>query len=201
MPALWPKGPRQWVWFVVAGAELRLSLASCAPRLFSRDSAVLIKGVPSLAHQPAHSPQRKEHCRTREVCLDSPGCRHILNALTCYGLRFVERTPPESHRQNHHMVYGSPGWIRTSDQPLRRRLFFPLSYRQKKAPHDGEALNSLSTYEAMATISDLHEIYAFQFGFARLTSKFVAFCCERDRVTEISAPLSSRLKLLRIASQ
>lgn len=47
---------------VVAGAELRLSLASCAPRLFSRDSAVLIKGVPSLAHQPAHSPQRKEHC-------------------------------------------------------------------------------------------------------------------------------------------
>lgn len=25
---------------------------------------------------------------------------------------------------------GSPGWIRTSDQPLRRRLLFPLSYRQ-----------------------------------------------------------------------
>lgn len=59
----------------------------------------------------------------------------------------------------------------------------------------------VSTIKAMATISDLHEIYAFQFGFARLTSKFVAFCCERDRVTEISAPLSSRLKLLRIASQ
>lgn len=76
-----------------------------------------------------------------------------------------------------------------------------LCSANKKAPHDGEALNSLSTYEAMATISDLHEIYAFQFGFARLTSKFVAFCCERDRVTEISAPLSSRLKLLRIASQ
>lgn len=71
----------------------------------------------------------------------------------------------------------------------------------KKAPHDGEAVNSLSTYEAMATISDLHEIYAFQFGFARLMSKFVAFCCERDRVTEIRAPLSSRLKLLRIAIQ
>lgn len=46
---------------MVAGADLRLSLASCAPRLFSRDSAVLIKGVPSLAHQPAHSPQRTEH--------------------------------------------------------------------------------------------------------------------------------------------
>ena len=30
----------------------------------------------------------------------------------------------------------------------------------KKAPHNGEALNSLSTYEAMATISDLHEMYA-----------------------------------------
>lgn len=43
---------------VVAGADLRLSLASCAPRLSSRDSAVLIKGVLSLAHQPAHSPQR-----------------------------------------------------------------------------------------------------------------------------------------------
>ena len=29
---------------------------------------------------------------------------------------------------------GSPGWIRTSDQPLRRRLLFPLSYRQIKSP-------------------------------------------------------------------
>lgn len=84
--------------------------------------------------------------------------------------------------------FGSPGWIRTSDRPLRRRLLFPLSYRQiggtgrirtfdhsvnsrthnrcasdpenEKAPHDGEALNSLSTCEAMATISDLHKMYA-----------------------------------------
>lgn len=59
----------------------------------------------------------------------------------------------------------------------------------------------VSTIKAMATISDLNEIYAFQFGFARLTSKFVAFCCERDRVTDISAPLSSRLKVARINSQ
>lgn len=59
----------------------------------------------------------------------------------------------------------------------------------------------VSTIKAMATISDLHEIYAFQFGFARVECEFVAFCCERDRVAEISAPLSSRLKLLRIASQ
>lgn len=59
----------------------------------------------------------------------------------------------------------------------------------------------VSTIKAMATISDLHEIYTFQFGFARVACEFVAFCCERDRVTEISAPLSSRLKLLRIASQ
>lgn len=59
----------------------------------------------------------------------------------------------------------------------------------------------VSTIEAMATISDLHEIYAFQFGFARLTSKFVAFCCERDRVTDMRASLSSFTKLLRSASQ
>jgi hypothetical protein len=63
-------------------------------------------------------------------------------------------------------------------------------------------LNSfVSTIEAMATISDLHEIYAFQFGFARLTSKFVAFCCERDRVTDMRESLSSFTKLLRSASQ
>ncbi|MPM93636.1 hypothetical protein SDC9_140776 [bioreactor metagenome] len=79
--------------------------------------------------------------------------------------------------------------------------FYVRRTANKKAPHDGEACNFLSTYEAMATISDLHEIYAFQFGFARLACEFVAFCCERDRVTEISEPLSSRLKLLRIASQ
>ncbi len=52
----------------------------------------------------------------------------------------------------------------------------------------------VSTIKAMATISDLNEIYAFQFGFARLTSKFVAFCCERDRVTEISASAIDSLK-------
>ncbi|QCE30261.1 hypothetical protein FAI37_15650 [Enterobacter bugandensis] len=55
--------------------------------------------------------------------------------------------------------------------------------------------------QSLATISDLHEKYAFQFVFARLTSQFVAFCCECDHVTEISAMLSSRLKLQRIASQ
>lgn len=38
--------------------------------------------------------------------------------------------------------------------------FCVLRTANKKAPHDGEALNSLSTYEAMATISYLHEIYA-----------------------------------------
>ena len=27
---------------------------------------------------------------------------------------------------------GAPGWIRTSDQPLRRRLLYPLSYERKK---------------------------------------------------------------------
>lgn len=59
----------------------------------------------------------------------------------------------------------------------------------------------VSTIKAMATISDLHEIYAFQFGFARLAREFVAFCCERDRVTDTSAQLSSRLKLLRITIQ
>ena len=79
--------------------------------------------------------------------------------------------------------------------------FFVFTACKVKAPHDGEAINSLSTNKAMATISDLHEIYAFQFGFARLTCELVAFCCERDRVTEISAPLSSRIKQLRIANQ
>jgi len=38
--------------------------------------------------------------------------------------------------------------------------FYVRRTANKKAPHDGEALNSLSTYEAMATISDLHEMYA-----------------------------------------
>lgn len=140
---------------VVAGADLRLSLASRAPRLFSRDSAVLIKGVPSLAHQPAHSPQRKEHCAAPFT--NPRGLRVQCSYLLC---------------------------------------------RYEKAQGVNLGLEFfVSTIKAMATISDLHEIYAFQFGFARLTSKFVAFCCERDRVTEISAPLSSRLKLLRIASQ
>lgn|GEM_PF-3744250 len=26
---------------------------------------------------------------------------------------------------------GAPGWIRTSDQPLRRRLLYPLSYERQ----------------------------------------------------------------------
>ncbi|GEM_PF-5236403 len=89
------------------------------------------------------------------------------------------------------------GWVMS---PSRQCSF--LLCRNEKAQGVNLGLECfVSTIEAMATISDLHEIYAFQFGFARLTSKFVAFCCERDRVTEISAPLSSRLKLLRIASQ
>lgn len=72
---------------------------------------------------------------------------------------------------------------------------------QMKKPRTMARLLIWSTIEAMATISDLHEIYAFQFGFARLASKFVAFCCERDRVTDMSASLSSLTKLLRNASQ
>lgn len=36
-------------------------------------------------------PQRLEHCRAREMCLVSPGCRHILNALTVVCRRCFER--------------------------------------------------------------------------------------------------------------
>ena len=35
---------------------------------------------------------------------------------------------PLSHRN-----YGAPGWIRTSDLPLRRRLLYPLSYGRSVA--------------------------------------------------------------------
>jgi hypothetical protein len=41
--------------------------------------------------------------------------------------------------------------------------------------------SSYRQYIQHGTISDLHEIYAF-IGFARL-AQFVAFCCERVRVT------------------
>ena len=61
----------------------------------------------------------------------------VVNALTCYGLRFVELTagdqaaPIETYLSDVLMLaFFSPGWIRTSDLPLRRRLLFPLSYRQ-----------------------------------------------------------------------
>ena len=49
-----------------------------------------------------------------------------------------------------------------STLPLCRDRSYQMSFRTRneKAPHDGEALNSLSTIEAMATISDLHEMYA-----------------------------------------
>lgn len=59
------------------------------------------------------------------------------NALTCCALRFVELTagdqaaPIETYLSDALMLaFFSPGWIRTSDQPLRRRVLFPLSYRQ-----------------------------------------------------------------------
>lgn len=79
--------------------------------------------------------------------------------------------------------------------------FFLLCRYEKAQGVNLELEFFVSTIKAMATISDLHEIYAFQFGFARLAREFVAFCCERDRVTDTSAQLSSRLKLLRITIQ
>lgn len=39
-------------------------------------------------------------------------------------------------------------------------MLFPIVLK-RKAPHDGEAVNSLLTYEAMATISDLREYMCF----------------------------------------
>lgn len=103
--------------------------------------------------------------------------------------------------------YATRGSITTAALPngcgLSVLLVHFLTLQKRKSPTGLTAGLAffLSTIEPMATISDLHEIYAFQFGFAIITSKFVAFCCERDRVTEISAPLSSRLRPLRIASQ
>lgn len=69
------------------------------------------------------------------------------------------------------------------------RLKIPwMGFGNKKARGVNLRLEFFDTASAynIGTISDLHEIYAFQFGFARLELKFVAFCCERDRVTEIS---------------
>lgn len=43
--------------------------------------------------------------------------------------------------------FGSPGWIRTSDQLLRRQMLFPLSYRQIKSPRRlTSGLNSVGVF-------------------------------------------------------
>ena len=107
------------------------------------------------AHQPAHSPQRLEHCAAPFT--NPRGLRVQCSYLLC---------------------------------------------RYEKAQGVNLGLEFfVSTIKAMATISDLHEIYAFQSSFARLLSKFVAFCCERDRVTCNKAPLSRRRKMQRISTQ
>lgn len=53
--------------------------------------------------------------------------------------------------------FGSPGWIRTSDQLLRRQMLFPLSYRQIKSPRRlTSGLNSLllGTTERIPSVRD-----------------------------------------------
>ncbi|EPJ2342217.1 hypothetical protein ACTGDP_004825, partial [Enterobacter kobei] len=59
MSALWPKGPRQWVWFVVAGAAIRHSRLSLydAIRTFTTTRIALpCQGnVPGLTGMPSHT--------------------------------------------------------------------------------------------------------------------------------------------------
>ncbi len=50
---------------------------------------------------------------------------------------------------------GSPGRIRTSDQPLRRRLLFPLSYRQIKSPAQWRGLAFIHVTHNNGNIYDL----------------------------------------------
>lgn len=139
-----------------------------------------------------HLPIHADAGRKRSLC----GGRCCYPTFTAIALR---RHQDIHHSGDRFAVPGKCAWPHRDAVTYSKR--FPLC-RYEKAQGVNLGLEFfVSTIKAMATISDLHEIYAFQFGFARLTSKFVAFCCERDRVTEISAPLSSRLKLFRIASQ
>ncbi len=89
------------------------------------------------------------------------------------------------------------GWVMS---PSRQCSFLLCRYEKAQGVNLGLEF-FVSTIKAMATISDLHEIYAFQSSFARLLSKFVAFCCERDRVTCNKAPLSRRRKIRLISTQ
>lgn len=155
MPALWPKGPRQWVWFVVAEVAL----------------------LPSPL-DPAQGFR----------------CPRFISTVILY-FTTTERA----------LVICS-GWLvaraDVTRGPFQHGQRFFLLCRYEKAQGVNLGLEFfVSTIKAMATISDLHEIYAFQSSFARLESKFVAFCCERDRVTCNKAPLSRRRKMRRISTQ
>ena len=105
---------------VVAGADLRLSYF----RYFDNRVALLDKSPPSspartaltsrpcFTHQPAHSPQRKESYLP-QWAVHYHGVASG-NFLTCYGLRFVELTLPESRRRNHHI--GIWCWLTESNR-------------------------------------------------------------------------------------
>lgn len=67
-------------------------------RLFARSDGLLEGSLKT--GSAGNTPQRKEHW--------SPGWHRLpvfalFNALTCCALRFVEQSPPESHRQDHHI--------------------------------------------------------------------------------------------------
>lgn len=122
------------------------------------------------------------------------GDRCCYPAFTAIALR---RHQDIHHNGDRFAVPGKCAWSYRDAVTYPKR--FPLC-RYEKAQGVNLGLEFfVSTIKAMATISDLHEIYAFQSSFARLESKFVAFCCERDRVTCNKAPLS-RLRKIRLIS-
>ena len=105
---------------VVAGAHLLLNVNQ---RLHI---ATLWAGI----NRYVLSPQRKEH--------RSPGWHRLpvfalFNALTCCALRFVEPTPPESHRQDHHI--GIWCWLTESNRrhPAYKAGALPTELNQQIA--------------------------------------------------------------------
>lgn len=78
-----------------------------------------------------NTPQRKEHLITG--LLRTRRHAHHISALTCCALRFVEPTPPESHRQDHHI--GIWCWLTESNRrhPAYKAGALPTELNQQIA--------------------------------------------------------------------
>lgn len=124
MSALWPNGPRYWVWFVVAGAAIRhsrLSLYDTISTFTTTDRALMTR----IMWRNPTAGSRTLQMLFPVVHSVSWSRRHNVFANSVMHLM-----QDKAAEMTTCFADGSPGWIRTSDQPLRRRLLFPLSYRQ-----------------------------------------------------------------------